>query len=62
MTEPIAKPMIGDYQRHVCYCDVTPLNMALIVEQHLVGRRVVEDLVFRRCLTGGSERGCGDAE
>ncbi len=62
MTDPIVKPRIGDYRRHVCYCDVTPQNMALIVEQHLIGGRSVEDLVFHRGPTGGPEQGCGDAE
>ena len=45
----------------VWYYNVTPENMDRIVEEHLVGGRVVEALVFHRGPTCGEKDGNDDA-
>lgn len=45
----------------VWYCNVTPENMDRIVEEHLVGGRVVEALVFHRGPDGRACDGDGNA-
>lgn len=44
----------------VWYYNVTPENMDRIVEEHLVGGRVVEELVFHRGPDGSACDGNGD--
>ena len=45
----------------VWYYNVTPENMDRIIEKHLVGGCVVEELVFHRGPDGGACNGDGDA-
>lgn len=61
MTEPIVKPKIGDYRRHLPVCTALRCTQDGQPQAPLHGR-VVVDLVFHQGPNGGPDRRCDDVE